>query len=384
MNTETRAERINICFIGRTNVGKSTIINKLVNQDVSIISEIPGTTTDPVAKRYEFNNIGAVTLYDTAGYDDISELGKKRLERSLKILNKSDLAILVVDNDGLLEEDLKFIDRIMELNIKYFIIQNKTDLSPVHSVNNAIHFSDKLGNANLIVKKIITTLKQQNEKQLLAGIVSAYATIILVMPIDDAAPKGRIIIPQAQVIREILNNSAIAICCKDTEIKDVIDNLKYKPAYVISDSQVIKYVCEMVPEDIPVTTFSILFARYKGELKFLLDGLKVLKSLTENDRVLIAEGCSHHTTCDDIGTVKIPKWLKDYLGFLPNIDSCTGSDFPDDLKDYKLVIHCGACMLTRTEMIRRLQQCVKQNIPMTNYGMIISEMNGVLKRVTRL
>ena len=360
MTTAPRAERLNICFIGRTNVGKSTIVNKLVDQDVSIISEHAGTTTDPVLKRFELHPLGAVTFFDTAGYDDRTLLGEKRFNATMKVIYKSDLAIIIIDKNGLIDSDLQMIDKLIELKVPYFVAENSIEITDIK-------------------KKIIEVLSPiiENKSTLLENLVKPGDKVVLVMPIDSAAPKGRIILPQLQVLREILDIRAIAMCCQETELAKALASLAEPPDYVITDSQVVDYVNKIVPENVPLTTFSILFARYRGELEAFLDGLKVLKTLNENDLILIAEACSHHSTDEDIGTVKIPKWLSDYLGFSPVIHKISGSDFPDDLEKYKLVIHCGGCMLTKTEMMRRVNECRRQGVAITNYGMIISKMKKI-------
>ena len=394
MNTTPRGERMNICFLGRTNVGKSSLINSLLGQNISIISDLPGTTTDPVLKRFELHPIGAVTFFDTAGYDDYTELGEKRMIATMKVLYKSDLAVLVIDHKGLLDSDKLFIEKLKELNVPFFIISNKSDLALINEDTkiylnnknidyvsvNALNIDEQIIFSNIISK--LQSL-HKDENSILKDLIKENDQIVLVMPIDSAAPKGRIILPQVQVIREILDLNAVAICCTGNDILTTINNLCHPPRMVITDSQIINNIYNIIPEDIPLTTFSVLFARYRGELNAFINGLCVLKELKETDHILIAEACSHHKTGEDIGTVKIPRWLSEYLGFMPNITKISGSDFPDDLDKYKLVIHCGGCMLTKIEMIRRINECQRQNVAITNYGIIISEINGVLSRTIK-
>ncbi|MCL2063318.1 MAG: [FeFe] hydrogenase H-cluster maturation GTPase HydF [Candidatus Cloacimonetes bacterium] len=405
-----KGDRINICFVGKINVGKSSIINKLVGQNISIISEQAGTTTDAVIKRYELHPIGPVTFFDTAGYDDISALGEKRHNATMKVIFKADLAIVVLDNNGLEESDILMINKLKALKVPFFIVLNKIDLNEnskdisqtIKSILENKDFSDNLTNdlitfstfsidIDIIKNKIVSFIQslRKEDSSILKDLIKKNDKIILVMPIDSAAPKGRIILPQMQVLREILDVGAIATCCNVSETENIdglteaLEAQKYTPRYVITDSQVVKFVSSVVPKEVEMTTFSILFARQRGELKVFLDGLNVLKEIKQDDNILIAEACSHHATGEDIGTVKIPKWLEHYLGFAPKTVKINGGDFPDDLEKYKIVIHCGGCMMTKTEMMRRINECQRQGIAITNYGMIISEMNGVLSRCVK-
>ena len=389
-----KGERMNICFVGKMNVGKSTLINKIVSQDVSIVSEVAGTTTDPVSKRYELIPIGAVSFFDTAGYDDTTALGEKRLSATIRVLYKSDLAVVVLDEQGMKAQDFDIISRLEDFKIPYIVVFNKVDIKEANKDDIAyfkqkeievVSFSSISSSPEIIKTAIIKAVERIKKKELLvlSGLIKKGDTVVLVMVTDSSAPKGRIILPQMQVLREILDAGATAICCGEEELSDTIDNLSTKPNLVITDSQVIDRVSRAVPKGIVLTTFSVLYARYKGDLKYLIQGIEALDSVGKDDKILIAEGCSHHTTCDDIGSVKIPKWLDEYLDCTPTKEVTTGSHFPNDLDKYKLVIHCGGCMLTRTEMLNRMKAGKDQNVPITNYGMFISKVNGVLDRVTK-
>ncbi len=390
-----RGERLIISLVGKRNAGKSSLINAIVGQDIAIVSDIAGTTTDPVAKHYELLPLGPVTFYDTAGIDDTGELGEKRVKATKKVLFKSDLALIVVDENGIDEKTEKIILEIKELKIPYIIVFNKIDIK--EPLEKDIRFADKIGAnhicvsaktgeninelKNLIIKLAPSYLKE--ERVLVGDLIKGGDIIVLVVPIDLAAPKGRLILPQVQTIREILDNDATAVVVKERELEDTLKNLAKKPALVITDSQVILKVSADVPEDIKLTTFSILFSRYKGELSEFVKGAKKIDELKDGDNVLIAEACSHHVQADDIGRVKIPRWLLQYTGKELNIEIASGSDFPEELEKFSLVIHCGACMLNRMEMMRRLNESVRRSVPITNYGIAISKLQGVLDRVIK-
>jgi len=390
-----RGERLIISLVGKRNAGKSSLINAIVGQDIAIVSDIAGTTTDPVAKHYELLPLGPVTFYDTAGIDDTGELGEKRVKATKKVLFKSDLALIVVDENGIDEKTEKIILEIKELKIPYIIVFNKIDIK--EPFERDIRFADKIEAnhicvsaktgeninelKNLIIRLAPSYLKE--EKVLVGDLIRGGDIIVLVVPIDLAAPKGRLILPQVQTIREILDNDATAVVVKERELEDTLRNLVKKPALVITDSQVILKVSADVPEGIKLTTFSILFSRYKGELSEFVKGAKKIDELKDGDNVLIAEACSHHVQADDIGRVKIPRWLLQYTGKELNIEIASGSDFPEELEKFSLVIHCGACMLNRMEMMRRLNESVRRNVPMTNYGIAISKLQGVLDRVIK-
>ncbi len=388
-----RGERLIISLIGKRNAGKSSLINAIVGQEIAIVSDIAGTTTDPVAKHYELLPLGPVTFYDTAGIDDKGELGEKRIKATKKVLLKSDLALIVIDEQGMDERTEKIIYEIKELKIPYILVFNKIDIKEPKEKD--IHLADKIGAnhicvsaktgeniddlKNLIIKMAPSYLKE--ERVLVGDLIRGGDIVVLVVPIDLAAPKGRLILPQVQTIREILDNDATAVVVKERELEDTLRNLKKKPALVITDSQAILKVSADVPNDIKLTTFSILFSRYKGELSEFVRGAKKIDELKDGDNILISEACSHHVQSDDIGRVKIPRWLLQYTGKELNIDVVSGSDFPDDLEKYSLIIHCGACMLNRMEMMRRVNESLRRNVPITNYGIAISKLQGVLERV---
>lgn len=388
-----RGERLIVSLIGKRNAGKSSLINAIVGQEIAIVSDIAGTTTDPVAKHYELLPLGPVTFYDTAGIDDKGELGEKRIKATKKVLLKSDLALIVIDEQGMDEGTEKIIYEIKELKIPYILVFNKIDIKEPDEKD--IHLADKIGAnhicvsaktgeniddlKNLIIKMAPSYLKE--ERVLVGDLIKGGDIVVLVVPIDLAAPKGRLILPQVQTIREILDNDATAVVVKERELEDTLRNLKKKPALVITDSQAILKVSADVPNDVKLTTFSILFSRYKGELSEFVRGARRIDELKDGDNILISEACSHHVQSDDIGRVKIPRWLLQYTGKELNIDVVSGSDFPDDLEKYSLIIHCGACMLNRMEMMRRLNESLRRNVPITNYGIAISKLQGVLERV---
>ena len=387
LNEKVSAERVHIAFFGLRNAGKSSVVNKITNQELSVVSDVKGTTTDPVKKAMELLPIGPVVIIDTAGIDDEGELGELRVEKTLKILNKTDVAILVVDAaKGKQDEDLKLIEDFNKRKIPYIIAFNKCDLiaekrelSP-----NEIYVSAKedinINELKELIGKLSNT--ENSEKTLLGDIIKANDTVVLVTPIDSSAPKGRLILPQQQTIRELLDIGATVVVTKDTELKETLLKLKNPPRLVITDSQAFKKVNEIVPEDVELTSFSILFARYKGELWGAVKGADKLDDLQDGDSVLISEGCTHHRQCGDIGTEKLPKWIKNYTQKNINFDFTSGGDFPGDLKKYKLIIHCGACMLTEREMKTRISLSEEQQTPISNYGIIIAKINGILERAT--
>ena len=396
MQKAPKGERLIIVLLGRRNVGKSSLINALVGQEIALVSNIPGTTTDPVDKHYELLPLGPVTFYDTAGLDDVGELGEMRIKATRKVLMKADLALLVTDERGLGEEEFKIIKELEEKKIPFILVFNKRDLSAPRQedinfcTSKSIHFvsvSAKNGDGVLKLKELIIKLAPdylKREQVLVGDLIKGGDIVILVVPIDLAAPKGRLILPQVQVLRDILDNDAIGIIVKERELEEALRSLNKKPALVITDSQVILKVAGDVPKDISLTTFSILFARYKsGDLKILVDGLKQIDKLKDGDKVLISEACSHHVQADDIGRVKIPRWITQYTGKDIKFDVVSGSDFPDNLEDYKLVIHCGACMLNPSEMRSKIRECLRRGVPITNYGVTICKVQGVLERVLK-
>ena len=387
LNEKVSAERLHIAFFGLRNAGKSSVVNAVTNQELSVISDVKGTTTDPVKKAMELLPIGPVVIIDTAGIDDIGELGELRVEKTRKILNKTDVAVLVVDaTKGKQNEDLNLIEDFKKRNIPYIIAFNKCDLitEKKELKENEIFVSAK-ENININeLKELIGNLSKTEgeEKTLLGDIINQNDTVVLVTPIDSSAPKGRLILPQQQTIRELLDIGATVVVTKDTELEDTLLKLKKPPRLVITDSQAFKKVSAIVPKNIELTSFSILFARYKGELWGAVNGADELDNLQDGDYVLISEGCTHHRQCGDIGTEKLPNWIKKYTNKNINFDFTSGSDFPEDLKKYKLIIHCGACMLTEREMKSRIAISGEQQVPISNYGIIIAKINGILERAT--
>lgn len=385
LNEKVSAERLHIAFFGLRNAGKSSVVNAVTNQELSVVSDVKGTTTDPVKKAMELLPIGPVVIIDTAGIDDEGELGSLRVEKTRKILNKTDVAVLVVDAlKGKRQEDLNLIEDFKKRNIPYIVAFNKCDLiAEKQELNeNEIYVSAK-ENINInelknLIGKFSKT--ESEEKTLLGDIINQNDTVVLVTPIDSSAPKGRLILPQQQTIRELLDIGATVVVTKDTELEETLQKLKNPPTLVITDSQAFKKVSAIVPENVELTSFSILFARYKGELWGAVNGADELDNLQDGDYVLISEGCTHHRQCGDIGTEKLPNWIKNYTKKAINFDFTSGSDFPEDLKKYKLIIHCGACMLTEREMKSRIAISGEQQVPISNYGIIIAKINGILKR----
>lgn len=387
-----RGERLVLTLTGKRNAGKSSLINALINQDVAIVSEIAGTTTDPVAKSYELLPLGPVTFYDTAGIDDVGELGEKRIAKTRKILFRSDIALVVIGEQGITEYDKKFIKDIRQYSIPFIVVFNKQDLRKITEEEIAYCKANKLNYVQVSAakKEGIAELKKQlialapeimkHEKVLMGDLVQPGDLVLLIAPIDLAAPKGRLILPQVQVLREILDNDGIGMIVKEREIAEALERLGRKPDLVITDSQVVLKVAGDVPEDIPLTTFSILFARYKGDLDKLVEGARAIDDLQDGDKVLIAESCSHNVNCDDIGRVKIPRWLTQYTGKKLEYDFASGHDYPEDLEEYKVILHCGACMINQQAMSRRILEAERRGVPITNYGVTISKLQGVLDR----
>ena len=394
MQDTPKGERLHIAIFGKRNAGKSSLINALTKQDVALVSDLPGTTTDPVYKAMEILPLGPVVLIDTAGLDDEGQLGLLRVEKSKAVLNKTDLAILVIDGQSELTEfDVKIFQEIKAKNIPIVVVVNKIDLQKrimPHSIveqlgNDVVEVSTVTGAGIELLKGLLikNTPEKWGEETLVGDIVKADDNVVLVVPIDSAAPKGRLILPQVQVLREILDNDANAIIAKENKLKEALANLKRPPSLVITDSQVFGEIESIVPEAIPFTSFSILFARYKGDLTTYINGVKALEKLAKNDKILIAEGCTHHRQKDDIGTVKIPKWLKEYTGVDLTFDWVSGGQYPTNLAEYKLIIHCGACMLNRREVLYRNSIAKEQNVPIVNYGILIAYLKGFLPRVIK-
>lgn len=400
MNETPSGERVHIGFFGRRNAGKSSVVNAVTGQDLAVVSEVKGTTTDPVRKAMELLPLGPVVIIDTPGFDDEGSLGELRVQRTKKILEQTDIAVLVVDTtEGFRKVDEELTDLFRERGIPFLIALNKSDIpedSEDYNVDEEargllqkiakgcsgmIHVSALSGGGIDELKNRLAILKPEgNEEQLIADKIKAGDLIVLVVPIDKAAPKGRLILPQQQTIRDILDAGAAAVVVQDTELADTLDKLGAKPALVITDSQVFGKVDKIVPPDVPLTSFSILMARYKGLLEDAVNGIAAITKLKDGDKVLIAEGCTHHRQCGDIGTVKIPKWLTGFTGKELIFETASGTGYPDDLTPYALVVHCGGCMLNEKEVRHRASKTVAQGVPITNYGTMIAYVHGILKR----
>lgn len=385
MNNTPTSERTHIAIFGRRNAGKSSIINAVTGQDLAVVSDVKGTTTDPVSKAMELLPLGPVVIIDTPGLDDVGALGELRVKKAYQILNKTDIALLVIDgSEGFSGEDEKILERIKAKNIPYITVMNKADLMaeiPADS-ENTIWVSSVSGyNINKLKELMAVQMKQDDSgKKIVGDLVSAGDSVILVVPIDKAAPKGRLILPQQQTIRDLLDHDVSAVVCKENNLKETLENLRKKPAMVITDSQVFNVVSPIVPKDIPLTSFSILFARYKGNLSLAVKGVAALKNLKDGDKVLIAEGCTHHRQCNDIGSVKIPAWIRQCTEKEIKFEFTSGTEFPDSLSEYSLIVHCGGCMLNEREVKYRLSCARDEGIPVTNYGILIAYVTGILKR----
>lgn len=385
LNSTVSALRPHIAFFGRRNAGKSSVVNAVTNQRVSVVSETLGTTTDPVKKAMELLPLGPVVIIDTPGFDDEGALGELRVERTREVLRKTDIAVLVVDGTvGLRQADEPLIDEFVSRRLPYLIAYNKSDLmrTKPHLNEHELLISALTGEGiGELKERLAVIIKDENrEKKIVSDLINEGDTVVLVIPIDESAPKGRIILPQQQVLRELLDHHCTVLCCQDTELKATLDKLKTDPALVITDSQAFKRVAADTPADVPLTSFSILFARYKGNLDHLINGANMLKNLCDGDRVLISEGCTHHRQCGDIGTVKMPAWIQAYSGAKVDFDFTSGGTFPDDLSPYKVVVHCGGCMLNEKEMQHRQRAARDSGVPMVNYGIAIAAMNGILDR----
>lgn len=385
MNQTPASERVHIGFFGKRNAGKSSIINAVTGQDLAIVSHVQGTTTDPVYKAMELLPMGSVMLIDTPGIDDEGELGSLRVKKSYQVLNKTDVGVLVVDaKEGKTEEDEKLINRFLQKKIPYIVVYNKADLCVriPHAGSNEIWVSAKEKQNIHELKEMLArqSKKEEGKFRLVGDIISSSDFIVLVVPIDKAAPKGRLILPQQQTIRDILESDATAIVVREHELKETLKNLGKSPKLVITDSQVFARVAKDTPEDMMLTSFSILFARYKGDLEEAVKGVRKMEDMRDGDTVLIAEGCTHHRQCGDIGTVKIPKWLCEHTGRELKFAFTSGTEFPDDLSPYQLIIHCGGCMLNEREMKYRVSCARDCNVPITNYGIAIAYMQGILER----
>ncbi len=385
LNETVSAERTHIGFFGMRNAGKSSLVNAVTNQDVSVVSAVKGTTTDPVAKAMELLPIGPVLITDTPGIDDEGELGSKRVERAKKILAGTDVAVLVCDAGAPLSgADKEMVQYLTSRDIPYIIARTKADLLSEIPGNkeNEIYVSNVTGYGIEELKNTIGALAKNaaKEKYVVADLIPKGGTVMLVIPVDSSAPKGRLILPQQQVLRELLDFHIKAVCCQPEEIKSALASLTSPPDLVITDSQAFARVSADVPESVALTSFSILFARYKGDISLLAKGAKALKNIKDGDKILISEGCTHHRQCEDIGTVKIPKMIEKYTGAKPEYAFTSGGGFPDNLGEYALVVHCGACMLTEREMKRRLALARAAGVPIVNYGVLIAEITGILDR----
>ncbi len=386
MNHTPTSERLHIGIFGKRNAGKSSIINAITGQDLAIVSDVKGTTTDPVMKSMELLPLGPVVFIDTPGLDDEGELGELRVKKAYQMLNKTDVALVVIDlTIGFDMADALIIEAIEKKKIPYIMIYNKSDLQERRNVGNGkdcVWVSTRTGENIEELKRMIANVvpKADVYKPIVSDLIKPLDFVVLVVPIDGSAPKGRLILPQQQTIRDILEAGAVPVVVKDTELSEMLDKLKVKPSLVITDSQVFGKVAQLVPKDIPLTSFSILMARYKGDLKTVVRGACALDELQDGDTVLISEGCTHHRQCEDIGTVKLPKWIAEYTGKDIRFTFTSGTEFPDDFSEYKMVIHCGGCMLNEREMKYRLKCAEDAKIPMTNYGTAIAHMKGILKR----
>ena len=399
LNEAISADRVHIAFFGMRNAGKSSVVNAVTGQDLSVVSDIKGTTTDPVKKSMELLPIGPVVIIDTPGLDDEGALGELRVKKAREVLNQTDIAVLIVDGTkGLSEEDRELVKLFEEREIPHLTVYNKSDLTEVSTdrkqedkapvtgseeAEKTLRISALTGEGIYELKEALGDFARNNkkeEKYIVKDLLKEGDLVVLVIPVDESAPKGRLILPQQQVMRELLDYHHSFVTCQDTELKDTLAKLKEKPALVITDSQAFEKVSKDTPEDILLTSFSILMARYKGGLKIQIQGAKKLSSLQDGDTVLISEGCTHHRQCKDIGTVKMPGWIEGYTGKKLNYRFTSGGEFPDDLSGISLIVHCGGCMLNEAQMKSRVQSAVKAGVPIVNYGVAIACMHGILSR----
>lgn len=392
MSSTPRGERLIITLLGNRNSGKSSLINALTNQEIAIVSDTPGTTTDPVDKRYELLPLGPVTFYDTAGLDDTGELGSKRVQATFRVLFRTDMAIFVNDGNPFSASELEFLQRIRGMKIPLLVAFNKQDLGTPAPANldyclkhgldwvsvSASHKENILAAKEKLIELAPAHLKE--DRPLVSDIVKPGERVILVTPIDSAAPKGRLILPQVQVLRDLLDSGTVLLVVREFELKQALAALKEDPDLVITDSQAIEPVVRDLPPSVKLTTFSILFARYKGDLSILAEGVRQIDKLKDGDRVLIAEACSHHVQKDDIGRVKLPRWLREYTKKDLIFETYAGHDFPPNLEEYALCVHCGACMLNQMEMSRRIVEAQRRGVPITNYGLTIAKVHGYFDR----
>lgn len=389
LNDTPSGERVHIGFFGRRNAGKSSLVNAVTGQEIAVVSDTRGTTTDPVKKAMELLPIGPVLVIDTPGFDDTGTLGEKRVRQTKRILNRTDIAVLVVDAvEGLQDSDRELLALFEEKGIPFLLVYNKADLLetfPEETQQQIFVSALKKENIDRLKEKLAQYKeKTADVRYLVRDLLHPGDLVVLVIPLDGSAPKGRLILPQQQVIRDVLEAGAAAVCVRDSELSVFLHQLEKKPAMVITDSQAFGKVSALVPEDILLTSFSILMARYKGLLETAVRGVSAVDDLKDGDRILIAEGCTHHRQCEDIGTVKIPAWLKKHTGKHLVIETCSGQDFPEDLSPYALVIHCGGCMLNEREVRYRMKCAQDQAVFMTNYGIAIAYMHGILKRSVQI
>lgn len=385
LNTSPSSERVHIGFFGMRNAGKSSVVNAVTGQELSVVSDIKGTTTDPVKKSMELLPIGPVVIIDTPGFDDEGKLGQQRIKKTREILGKTDIAVLVVDiTVGLSEADEELISIFKSKGIPYLIVFNKSDVVakvPADKADSICVSAKCKTNINELKDRIATLVKNETTKKpIIDDIINTGDTILLVTPVDESAPKGRLILPQQITLRNILDNGCTAVVCKETELKKTLDKLNGKPDLVITDSQVFGYVAKALPEDVPLTSFSIVFARYKGDLLELVKGAAALRNLKDGDKVLISEGCTHHRQCNDIGTVKMPAWIRNFTQKDISFDFTSGTEFPSEISAYNLIVHCGGCMLNEKEMKNRISLCSEAGVPIVNYGIAIALMHNILRR----
>ncbi|MBQ2920447.1 MAG: [Oscillospiraceae bacterium] len=384
LNQTPSGERIHIGFFGRRNAGKSSVVNAVTGQDLAVVSDVKGTTTDPVRKAMELLPMGPVMITDTPGYDDEGALGALRVRRTRQELNRTDIAVLVTDaTQALTEEDRELLALFREKGLPHLLVRNKSDLLPAvpEAAPGEIYVSALTGAGIHELKERLARLQKTGpQRHIIADKLSPGALAVLVVPIDKAAPKGRLILPQQQTIRDILDAGASALVVRDSELAQTLASLGRTPDIVITDSQVFGAVSKIVPREVPLTSFSILMARYKGLLEAAVRGTEAAERLRDGDRILIAEGCTHHRQCGDIGTEKLPAWLRRYTGKALQFTACSGAEFPEDLSPYALVVHCGGCMLGEREVLYRMKCAADQGVPITNYGTLIARMNGILSR----
>lgn len=389
LNDTVSAERVNISFFGRRNAGKSSLVNAVTGQSLAVVSDVRGTTTDPVRKAMELLPIGPVMMIDTPGFDDEGELGLLRVQKTREILAKTDVAVLVVDaQEGLGQPEQAFLSALEEKKLPCVIVYNKADLlaEVPETTEREIWVSAVTGFHIHELKELLGQLStgRQNQRRVVADLLERGDVVVLVTPIDESAPKGRLILPQQQTIRDVLDAGCMAFVCQVEELPGTLAALQKPPKMVITDSQAFGKVSKLVPETVPLTSFSILFARYKGELAAQVQGAAMLSQLRDGDRILIAEGCTHHRQCGDIGTVKMPAWISKFSGAQIQFDFTSGGQFPEELAQYKLVVHCGGCMLNEAEMKHRVAQAARAGVPVVNYGIAIAHMNGILRRSLEL